>query len=102
MLELVRNQVVRIRLNPKRIWRWHLWLIEDLARSPVADLSIFEAAETVGLPGPVLTLMSLEKLIYGLPGEHACDLLSLAQISKSLSRKGLNAPTGDASGDIVL
>ena len=33
MLDMVKNQVVQIRVNPRRIWRWHLWLIEELARN---------------------------------------------------------------------
>jgi hypothetical protein len=102
MLEMVKNRVVQIRLNPRRIWRWHLWLIEELARSPVADLSIFVASEIVALPSPVLTLLSFERLVYGLAGEHACDLLTLAQIPKSLWRKEHNVSTGEDSGAVVL
>jgi hypothetical protein len=102
MLEMIRNQVVQIRINPKRIWRWHLWLIEELARSPVADLSIFVVSEAGALPSPVLTLLSLERLIYGLAGEHACDLLSMAEIPHSLWKEQQDQSTHEARGGIVL
>ncbi len=81
---------VQLRLNRRRLWRWHLWLRDALAdrlRTP---------PEIVLTDGPPLgsglsMLLSLERLLYGMPGEHACDVIDPAALSAGTSSQDRNA-----------
>jgi hypothetical protein len=62
---------VRIRLNPRRLWRWQLWLVDALAaRGHAPDIDFIPGAP---LPAAVRLLLSLERTVLGLTGEHASD-----------------------------
>ncbi len=65
---------VTICLNRSRIWRWQVELVERLARHrdvyPVVRL-----IDGPHVPRTFKLLLELEKLVFRLHGEHACDLL---------------------------
>jgi hypothetical protein len=84
---------VRIRLNRRRLWRWQLWLVEALAAAGAAPELVF--ADGAPLPRPLRLLLALERLVFGLAGEHASDLLDVAAFS------ALGVPA-HGTADVVL
>jgi len=58
-----------LRLDPKRLRRWHVALAETLARRPGARVSIEWNPGGEALPTAVTLLFALERLIYGLPAD---------------------------------
>jgi hypothetical protein len=87
---------VQIRLNRRRLWRWHRWLGDALARDAGADCEVV-LVDGPPLPGAVALLLSFERLIYGLPGEHACDRLDQTAFSAALT-----GAAGSPPPDLVL
>lgn len=86
---------VELHLNPRRLWRWHLWLIEALAVShPGARVRFVEGGPP--LPRSLALLLSLERVVFRLPGEHACDALRPGAFAAYL------APPGGEEPGIVL
>jgi hypothetical protein len=65
---------VTIYLNRSRIWRWQVELVERLAR----HRDVYPVVRLIDGPHVLRTfklLLELEKLVFRLHGEHACDLL---------------------------
>jgi hypothetical protein len=63
---------VQVYLNRNRLWLWHLWLLESLAEVfPLLEVCFVDSGRS--LPVAVKLLLTLERLIFRLPGEHACD-----------------------------
>src|ERR1043165_1872612 len=61
-----------LRLDPKRLRRWHVGLAERLARRAGTQVSVEWHESGEPLPGAVALLFMLERLIYGLsPGDEA-------------------------------
>lgn len=89
--------VIEVRLNPRRLWRWHVWLIEALARCHSRVFMRFMEGGPP-LPRSLALLLSFERMVFRMPGEHACDLLQPSFFQAFL------APLGgaDATPDIVL
>ena len=56
-----------LRLNPKRLLRWHLRLAERLSRRPDTQVAVEWNASSAPLPSAISLLFTLERLIYGLP-----------------------------------
>ncbi len=77
---------IGLRLNRQRLWGWHRWLCDAL-READADCAIV-LVDGPPLPGAVALLLSFERLIYGLPGEHACDRLEPTAFSAGLAGAG--------------
>ena len=67
-------------LNARRLWLWHTWLCEALAGSgQTFEVRLIDSGPP--LPGAIKTLLTLEHLLYGLSGEHACDLVDASELS---------------------
>src|SRR5712691_10294138 len=59
-----------LRLDPNRLRRWHVCLVERLEQRPNVELSIEWAETKEELPSNIPLLFALERLVYGLPGDH--------------------------------
>ena len=86
---------VRIRLNPRRLWRWQLWLVDALAaRGHIPEIDFVPGAP---LPAAVRLLLSLERTVLGLTGDHASDLVDARDFGAiAAMTKGADKP------DLVL
>ena len=58
-----------LRLDPKRLRRWHLALAETLARRNGTHVGVEWNASGEVLPAAVPLLFALERLVYGLPAD---------------------------------
>src|SRR3954452_15765239 len=58
---------VIVRLDPHRLRRWHLRLVNRLAQRPHVQLAIEWMQSTERLPSAIALLFELERLIHGLP-----------------------------------
>jgi hypothetical protein len=58
---------VTVRLDPNRLRRWHLRLVNRLAQRPHLQLAIEWMQTTAQLPSAIALLFELERLIHGLP-----------------------------------
>lgn len=66
-------------LDPAKLWRWHLALIDQLAASPAARITVI-AAEHSGPISPVLDLALRLDAAAGSRGQTPFDVLSLDDI----------------------
>ena len=98
----VAAELVQIRLNPRRIWRWHLWLVEYLTTSLRRSPKIVLSANGPVLASSVATLLSLERLVYRIQGQRACDLLTLSDIPSSILVYDQDSPATLCSNITVL
>jgi hypothetical protein len=71
---------LRVYLNARRLWRWHIWLLEAVTEAFQAP-EVFLIDSGPALPGAVKILLTLERLVFRLSGEHACDLVDKSAIS---------------------
>src|SRR5262245_28385806 len=62
-----------VRLDRGRLLKWHVQLVERLAKRPATKIVVQWAPQTTHLPSVVRTLFALEKLIYGLPKDRISD-----------------------------
>jgi hypothetical protein len=58
---------VIVRLDPNRLRRWHLRLLNRLAQRPHVQLAVEWMQTAEQLPSAIPLLFALERLIYGLP-----------------------------------
>src|SRR5437773_10712070 len=58
-----------LRLDPKRVRRWHVALADRLARRAGTRVSIEWSSSGEPLPTAVPLLLALERLVYGLPAD---------------------------------
>lgn len=89
--------VIEVRLNPRRLWRWHLWLIEALANRHGRVFARFVPGGSP-LPRSLCLLLALERLVYRLPGEHACDLLEPCGFASYIPPQGASG----AAPELIL
>ena len=71
---------LKVYLNGRRLWRWHIWLLRalnDVFQAP--EVCFIESGPP--LPKSVKLLLTLEQLVFGLSGEHACDLVDKSGVS---------------------
>jgi hypothetical protein len=62
-----------LRLDPKRLRRWHVALADTLARRDGTRVSIEWNPNGETLPTAVTLLFALERLVYGLPADDTTD-----------------------------
>ena len=62
-----------IRLDRGRLLKWHVRLVERIAKRPATKVSVQWAPQATHLPSVVRTFFALEKLVYGLPKERISD-----------------------------
>ncbi len=67
------DKIIRLRLDPGRLFRWHVWLAQELRAIAGARLCI-EVAASAPLPPAARALLALERALYG--GMHAADAVS--------------------------
>src|SRR5437763_3896570 len=83
--QMVRRLIVR--LDPTRLRRWHVQLVERLARRPNVQVGVEWAATGEELPSTVALLFALERLIHGLSDDDAvstADVSDLGPFSEAL------------------
>ncbi|WP_407524076.1 glucosamine inositolphosphorylceramide transferase family protein [Methylobacterium oryzisoli] len=68
---------IRVRLDPQRLWRWQLWLLDALAARPGVTVEV-EAVPGRPYPAALRLLLALERPIFRIRGEQAADLLDPA------------------------
>ncbi len=64
---------IRLRLDPGRLLRWHVWLAQELRAIEGVRLDIV-ADSTPPWPIGMAALLALEQVLYG--GEHACNIVN--------------------------
>lgn len=62
-----------LRLDPKRLRRWHVALADTLARRAGTRLSVEWKPDGEPLPTAVALLFALERLVYGLPADDTAS-----------------------------
>ncbi|MEA2880308.1 MAG: hypothetical protein QOF14_5504 [Hyphomicrobiales bacterium] len=62
-----------LRLDPKRLRRWHVALADTLVRRPDTCVSIEWNSTGEPLPTAVALLFALERLVYGLPADDTTN-----------------------------
>ena len=65
---------IRVRLDPLRLWRWQLWLLDALAARPGLAVEV-EPVPGRPYPAALRLLLALERPIFRLTGAQAADLL---------------------------
>ncbi|RVU20581.1 glucosamine inositolphosphorylceramide transferase family protein [Methylobacterium oryzihabitans] len=89
---------VTVRLDPDRIWRWQLWLLDALARAGIGQVAVaFGPGHP--LPPALRLLLSLERQIYRLRGEQAADLVDPGDL-RAFGPKVASGPEGGP--DLVI
>jgi hypothetical protein len=63
-----------LNLDPSRLLRWHLWLVEALAEVPGNEVSCAYAARHRPLPLSCRLLIELERLVYGFDGDATAPI----------------------------
>ena len=71
-----------LRLDPNRVRHWHVRLAERLARRPDTHVGIVWSAGVTPLPSAVGLLMTLERLIYGLPNDDMTRATTRADFAR--------------------
>lgn len=64
---------ISLHLDPARLFRWHLWLIEALTAVPGCEVSVKFCGLRQPLPSYCKSLFEFERLVYRLKGQHALD-----------------------------
>jgi hypothetical protein len=86
---------VIVRLDPSRLRRWHLRLVNRLAQHPQTQLAVEWRTTAEEIPSAVPLLFALERLIYGLP----CDDAVMAAAADDFTRF---LAVGEEPADVVL
>jgi hypothetical protein len=84
-----------VRLDPIRLRRWHLRLVERLTRRPDIKLCVEWTASEEELPSAIALLFALERLIYGLPDDDTVSTADVNEFAPFLA-------AGKAPADLVL
>jgi hypothetical protein len=72
--------MLQIRLGRNRLWRWQWVLVERLARYPQFDVRV-DFVESQPVAPSFRLLMMLERLLFRIHGEHACDAIEATAFS---------------------
>lgn len=88
---------LKVYLNARRLWLWHIWLLKALNEVfQILEVCFIDSGPP--LPKSVKLLLTLERLLFGLSAEHACDLVDQSIVS-SIDRM----PSNDmATSETVL
>src|SRR5712691_1875634 len=76
-----------LRLDPNRLRRWHVCLVERLEQRPNVELSIEWAETKEKLPLTIPLLFALERLVYGLPGDHPASAAEAKDLAPFLTAR---------------
>jgi hypothetical protein len=91
-----------IRLDRGRLLKWHVRLVERIAKRPATKVTVQWAPQATRLPSVVRTFFALERLIYGLPEGRISDPATPADFaaftSSSLNFAAATDLTLDLSG----
>ncbi|MDR7037935.1 hypothetical protein J2X36_002688 [Methylobacterium sp. BE186] len=71
-----------IRLDPRRLWRWHLWLLDEIAATGRYRVALDLSARGRPLPAGLSLLLDLERLVFRLRGERAAEPVSADAIRR--------------------
>jgi hypothetical protein len=74
------NRLVVVRLDRRRVWRWHAWLVEALSTSPGCRVEV-SVVDGRPLPAAVDLLLRLERLVFRISGEQAADLVPVSTLA---------------------
>ena len=85
--------LVEVRLDPARLRRWHLWLLEELEDAGM-EVRIAPAS-AAGLPPAARALLLLERVLYG--GRHAMDAVDGGMLPR-MSASGTPVAVIDLTG----
>ncbi len=72
---------ILVRLNPHRVWRWHLWLLDHLAARPGTRVEVAFATEGQPYPVALSLLLDLERRVYRLGGSYAAALVPARDVT---------------------
>ncbi|GJD47486.1 hypothetical protein OPKNFCMD_0194 [Methylobacterium crusticola] len=79
-----------VRLDPQRLWRWQVWLLDALAALPGRRVAV-AFAEGRPYPAALRLLLELERPVFRLKGEQAADLVASGPV-----RSAWPVPSGPA------
>ncbi len=88
---------VLVRLNPHRIWRWHLWLLDCLAAHPGTRIEVAFAADGRPYPAALTLLLDLERRLYRLGRGQAAALVPAADVACPRAER---SPAADVTLDL--
>ncbi|MEH3147859.1 MAG: formyl transferase [Methylobacterium frigidaeris] len=98
---------VVVRLDPRRIWRWQVWLLESLSRAGTGEVAVAFGPGRP-LPAALRLLLSLERQVYRLHGEQAADLLDPRDVRAAWADPSADPPDlvidltgGEADGSCI-
>src|SRR5204863_1675282 len=86
---------VGLRLDPNRLRRWHLHLLERLDRRPQIQVAVEWAVAGDDLPSAVSVLFALERLIHRLPPDGIAANAEAGDFSPYVSEE-------ESGADLVL
>lgn len=84
-----------LRLDPNRLRRWHVRLVDRLTRRADVDLGVQWAATGETLPSSLAVLFALERLVHRLPADGVAAELEASELTSFLD-------TQSAKPDLVL
>ncbi|MEQ1718517.1 MAG: hypothetical protein ABL907_21455, partial [Hyphomicrobium sp.] len=87
---------LRVLLNSARLFRWHLWLIEDLSRSGRHEIAVSISRCGVCWPASVKILFQFENVLYGPRSRGACDPVDDRALWAGVGREGPESAACDA------
>ncbi|MER2264531.1 glucosamine inositolphosphorylceramide transferase family protein [Methylobacterium oxalidis] len=86
-----------LRLDPNRLWRWHLWLVDEIAATGRYRIALDLSAAGAPMPRGLGLLLDLERLVFRLRGEQAAEPIPAETVRRAWP---LARPTDPA--DLVL
>ncbi|AWN42025.1 formyl transferase [Methylobacterium durans] len=86
-----------VRLDPNRIWRWHLWLLAEIDATGRYHVAVDLSPAGPPLPAGLRLLLDLERLVFRLRGEQAAEPLAAAAIRHAVPLARASDPS-----DLVL
>ena len=89
-----RTLFIRLRLVRSCLWRWHVWLLEELRQDHRVDVELVSGPSC---PPGLKLLLALERLLYGGQKEHAACSITPDQIA---DRPGDGHPAPDLVIDL--
>ena len=77
---------VIVRLDPNRLRRWHLRLLNRLAGRPRTQVAVEWSKTADELPSAIPLLFALERLIYGLPENDSVSAVAAEDFAALVKR----------------
>lgn len=88
-------RTILVRLHPKRVWRWHIWLLESLSAQKGRVVRVAFLEDVTPFPLALRLLLTLERSVLRLSGPQAAELIDASEIQATW-------PQDDGLFDLII